>query len=111
MTVNLIYITERVFIDTQLYATSKKTVYHNMTDPQLQTSELAVFALSFSSQLRQGFSSTGTGTISVKFQSTYLKFSLHQIKMQRVFNSSMNYCLMISFGSHVKETTGKVATI
>ena len=54
---------------------------------------------------------TGTGTVSVKFQSTYLKFSLHQNKMQRVFNSSMNYCLMIFFGSHVKETTGKVATI
>ena len=110
MTVNLIYITERVFIDTQLYATSKKTVYHNMTDPQLQTSELAVLALPFSLQLRQGISPTGTGTISVKFQSIHLKFSLHQSKMQRVFNSSMNYCLMI-FGSHVKETSGKVATI
>ena len=84
MTVNLIYITERVFIETQLYATSKKTVYHNMPDPQLQTSELAVFALSFSLQLRQGFSSTGTGTVSVKFQSTYLKFSLHQSKMQSI---------------------------
>ena len=52
MTVNLIYITERVFIDTKLYATSKKTVYHNMTYPQLQAAEPAVFALSFSLQLR-----------------------------------------------------------
>ena len=43
--------------------------------------------------------------MSVKFQSKYLKFSRHQNQIQRAFNSSMNYCLTISFVSHVKETT------
>ena len=43
--VNLIKISQGVFDDTQPYATSRKTVYHNMTSPQLQTSELAVFAV------------------------------------------------------------------
>ena len=78
-----------------------------MTDPELQTSELAVFALLFFLQLRQGISSIQTDTISVKFQSTYLKLRCHQSQIQGTFSSSKNYILMISFVSHVKETTAK----